>query len=489
MMRISTSLLAMTLCVASQAAFAASVVTLTPTTNHPGAVITVSGTGFGAGEAVDVYFDTTDTLLLVSSSAGALTGSITLPAAAVPGVHSVTAIGRQSGDAAQAPVTVSTAWLHFGFGQAHLAVNPYENVLSPSTAPALGTLWSVNLGTTGGTPAVYNGRVIVGTSTGVASVAAKTGKVNWNKNLGANFSASPTVVGATVYIGDLSGDFYALNASTGATLWTVKLPGYFYGSATVVNDVIYVGSYQGSFYALNANNGATLWSYSNTSGTDSSAAYVNGVVYFGGYDNKVYALNATTGALEWSYTTGGHVEGSPAVANGRLFVGSDDDKVYCIGTSAANAGNLLWSYTTGGQLYGSPTVYDGYVYIGSVDDNLYALNARNGSLYFSFQTDGLVRSASAANGVIYFTSQDSNAYAITTYGSSLTTMSIGASYFGSPAVADGTLYIATASGELYAFAPNAGADVVRALTAPAPESLRPDMKLEVTRPSLNLPEN
>ncbi len=461
-------------------AAAASIVTPVPASAHPSQTVSISGSGFDSSEAVDVYFDTTDTLLAVSAADGTLAGSITVPASAAPGAHSITAIGRRSSDAAQHALTVSTAWTQFGFGAAHVGVNPFENTLSTSTASTLGTLWSLSAGATGGTPAVTSDRVYVGTNSGVAAFHTATGATSWNKNLGANFTASPTMVGNTLYIGDLSGNYYALNAATGATVWKVKLTGAFYGSAVVANGIIYVGSYAGSFYALKATTGAVVWSYALSSGTDSSAALANGNVYFGAFDDNIYCLNAASGALVWSYTTGGHVESAPAIANGTLYVGSDDAKIYAIGTSGANAGFLLWSYTTGGQIYASPTIYSNRVYIGSADGKLYALNARDGSLYFSFPTNGVVRSAVSANGVVYFTSQDNLAYAITTYGGVLATGSTGADYFGSPAVSDGRLFIATSAGTLYAFAPNAGNDSVPA-HAPRPSSLRPDFTLPVTR--------
>lgn len=462
-----------------RAACAASIVTPSPQSGHPGQTVSIAGSGFADGEAVDVYVDTTDTLLLVSSATGTLTGSITIPASAAPGQHSITAIGRRSADAAQHALTVTTPWAQFGFGAAHANVNPYENTLTTGTAAALGTLWCQSPSTTGGTPVIANNRVYVGTSSGVAAFNVATGAALWNVNLHAPFYASPTVVGNALYIGDSTGNYYALNATTGATLWKVTFAGSFYGSAEVANGVIYVGSFEGSFYALQAATGAVLWSYALSSGTDGTAALVNGNVYFGGYDNNIYCLSAATGTKIWSYTTGGHVESTPAVVNGTLYVGSDDRKVYAIGTTAANAGLLLWSYTTGAGIYGSPAVYNNHVYIGSADNNLYALNARDGSLYFTVPTNGIVRSAAAANGVIYFSSQDDSVYAITAYGGVLATAAIGASYFGTPSVSDGRLFVAT-SGDLYAFAPNAGNDLAHR-PAPKPSSLRPNYSLQVSR--------
>jgi hypothetical protein len=49
---------------------AAATVTLSATSGPPGTLITVSASGFGDAEAVDVYVDTVDTLLLVTSATG-----------------------------------------------------------------------------------------------------------------------------------------------------------------------------------------------------------------------------------------------------------------------------------------------------------------------------------------------------------------------------------------------------------------------------------
>src|SRR5579863_4993985 len=81
-------------------------VTLTPIDATPTQNVTVSGTGFGASEAVDVYLDTTDTVLFASSSTGTFSGILNVPAGDLPGKHFITAIGRHSGVAAQAPLTV-----------------------------------------------------------------------------------------------------------------------------------------------------------------------------------------------------------------------------------------------------------------------------------------------------------------------------------------------------------------------------------------------
>jgi hypothetical protein len=137
--------------IGQSAALAATAVSLNPTVDTPTETLTVSGSAFGDLEAVDVYLDTSDVLLLVTSSTGAFSGSITIPASALPGTHYVTAIRRKSGDAAQAALTVGNPWNQFGDGMARRAWNPYENVISTSSVSSLGQVWIKSNNSTGAT--------------------------------------------------------------------------------------------------------------------------------------------------------------------------------------------------------------------------------------------------------------------------------------------------------------------------------------------------
>jgi outer membrane protein assembly factor BamB len=204
---------------------AATTVAVTPTVPRPLATVTLTGAGFADNEAVDVYLDTTDTLLLVAGATGGFSASITIPASEQPGTHYLTAIGRHSGDAAQTTIKVTTPWAEFGFGAAHLGWNPYENTLSENNASTLGTLWDVAVNGYGGTPAVVNGRVIVGTVAGVKALSTTTGATLWSAETTQGFYASPAVSGNVVYIGGATTNFYALSATTGQQIWDTALGG------------------------------------------------------------------------------------------------------------------------------------------------------------------------------------------------------------------------------------------------------------------------
>src|SRR5437868_6679017 len=146
---------------APSAAWAAPSVTLSPDTDHPKATDKVSGAGFGAYKAIDIYWDTTDILLATTDGSGSFGPlKFKVPTDALPGEHWMAAVQRFKGVAAQAPFTVSTTWAEVGFKPTGTRNNPDENVLSTSSISQLDTAW---IAATGGSiessPAVANGVV------------------------------------------------------------------------------------------------------------------------------------------------------------------------------------------------------------------------------------------------------------------------------------------------------------------------------------------
>ena len=462
-------------------AWAQSTLTAAPGSGHPSIATTVSGSGFGNSEAVDLYLDTTDEELLVTSPTGTLKGSLTIPSSAQPGTHYITAIGRRSGDAAQYAFYVTTPWVEHGYGAAGLKWNPYENTINTGNVGTLGTQWDVTSNSLGNTPAVTSGRVIVNTTAGVQAYAATTGAVVWSSETSQQFEASPAVVGGVVYIGSRSSpNFYALSATTGAQLWDTPIGGATFSSAVVANGVVYFGCNDNKVYALQASTGTILWTYATGGVVEPSPAVVGGVVYIGSADDKFYALNAATGGLIWSYATGGAVESSPAVSNGVVYFGSDDAAVYAV---AAKSGRLRWAYSTGNAVSESPAVANGTVLVGSIDGNIYALDARTGALQWDFYTQYVVGDAAVANGVVYFGDGSGSFYAVNAMnGAVLASGQFGNTEFGSPAISDGVVYVSQNFGDTFALTLDGGSGSARVPTPPpVPAALHPDLKLKVTR--------
>src|ERR1039458_1179537 len=374
-------------------ALAQPAVTVSPTAGPPTDKVTVGGTGFGASEAVDIYFDKTDRALATAQPSGSFSGiSLTVPASATPGPHWITGVGRHSGLAAQTTFRVETNWTEFHFGPQRRGYNPTENVLNVSNVAGLQERWSwATQGQVDSSPAVANGGVYVGSDDGyLYALNASTGQQIWTAaNTGAPIQSSPAVANGVVYVGSLDNNLYAFNASTGQQLWSAPTGGPINSSPAVANGVVYVGSQDNNLYAFNAATGQRLWTAATGGSIASSPAVANGVVYVGSWDNNLYAFNAATGQLLWSAATREVIQSSPAVANGVVYVGSNDNNLYAFNAATSQ---LLWSAATGQVDQSSPAVANGVVYVGSWDFNLYAFNAATGQLLWSAATRGVIES-------------------------------------------------------------------------------------------------
>ena len=160
------------------------------------------------------------------------------------------------------------------------------------------------------------------------------------------------------------------------------------------------------------------------------------LAHTGGSNSKAPNSNATL----WNYTTSGDVN-DPAVVNGVVFIGSYDDKVYALN---AKNGSLIWSYTTGGYVDTSPAVSDGIVFVNSNDNKTFALNATNGALIWSYTTKRHIDSAPAvAGGVVFTGSGDRNVYALNAKNGNLiwNYTTGGVVFLSSPAVDDNMVFI------------------------------------------------
>jgi outer membrane protein assembly factor BamB len=157
-------------------------------------------------------------------------------------------------------------------------------------------------------------------------------------------TATPTVANGTVYVGDSTGVFYAINQSDGHGEWTFKA-----GSA----QSCYVDAPNPHTAAHEAGFGAITSSAAVQTIAGRSMVFVGAV-------GAVFALNATTGKCIWAQDTDPdapasaiEVESSPVVDMSvnppEVLVGNDDNgvpEVAVTGLMAFNArtGALLWKY-------------------------------------------------------------------------------------------------------------------------------------------------
>ena len=481
---------ALSVCVllSASAALAAPSATLSPTTGHPKITVQVSGSGFGASEAVDVYFDTTDVLLGVTNASGAFaTYALKIPADAAPGTHWITLIGRKSGDAAQKAFVERTDWLQYGFTGAGQHRNPYENVLSPASVSGLTLAWSVPANAAQSAPAVYGGVVYVGGASGnFYTLNAATGALKWKKpQCTTTVGSAPALAGGMVYFGCYGDNkLYAYAASNGALKWSQDTQGLLsYSSPAVAKGIVYIASADGILHAYNATSGAPVWAQS-FGGPLSSPAVANGIVYLGAGTGTIWALDAATGGAIWSNAASSGTIQAITVANNMVYAGASDDYLYALN---AASGAVNWRYNMGGEVAAAPAFWNGAVYAGVYGGGgiFVALSAGSGKLLWSTTTGQMGASAvNAANGVVYLTTVDGRVLALdAANGEELWDAAAGNGFNTPPVIADGVLYVGSAlSGDpnLHAFALGGGDAAVyhRTATPPPFASLHPDHRLK-----------
>ena len=270
-------------------------------------------------------------------------------------------------------------------------------------------------GPVGDAPTVANDTVYFGSDDDkLYAVDSADGTEIWNVTTDGSVT-SPTVDNGVVYAASRDDHIYAVYADNGTEKWNVSTERQFRNTApAVVDDTVYIGNYDGKIFALDAETGTEQWNYTTDSIVTSVPTVVDETVYVGSWDDHLYALNATDGEKEWQFETGNLISSSPTVANGTVFLGGYDDTLYAIDPET---GEETWSTTTHGSVT-SPTVMGGIVYVGSYDGNantgaVHGIDAEDGTIVWTFETDHEVRSApTVVDGVVYVGSNDNNLYAL-----------------------------------------------------------------------------
>jgi outer membrane protein assembly factor BamB len=425
----------------SSAAFSQTI-TLSPAGGPPTTSTQVSGSGFSPGASIDIYFGRTDEASATADGSGSFSNiAIQVPASALQGEHTVSAVPSGGGSSAQATFAVYTNWPQYGFGPDHAGHNPYENVLSPSTVGGIELKWTSSIQAS--PTAVADGVLFASAEAAIYALDASTGAPLWGHATGPTLTAPPVVASGVVYVADGIGAIYAFDAGTGAELWTYVSngavePGSF---LTVVNGVLYFPNVN-DIYGLNANSGALVWINGPGGGANYTPAVANGVAYVESVSGYVEALDASTGAMLWVASTNPSCycgfAPSAAVWDGVVYASSEDGYLYAFD---ASTGAKLWSFSNGREYkvgFGSIAAADGVVYAGSADKYVYALNASTGVAVWAFNAGGMVPVLAVANGVVYAPVLGGNLYALNSRtGAELWSYAAGASQ---PVVANGKLY-------------------------------------------------
>ena len=266
-------------------------------------------------------------------------------------------------------------------------------------------------------PAIDSGNVYIGTrKNSLLCLDESSGALKWSFPAGGEVDASPAVKDGRVYFattvrsGDVSWntEFFCLNGTDGSLIWNYEIRNnrWDFSSPALMGDRLFACNCV-SLYALNAINGNLLWNASIT--TDNTPITSTPVVS----ENKVYVnagasitcVNAESGGVLWTKTsiddqTVGSFRASPAIFGDNLIIASGLGTVFNVN---AETGALNWkNKVSSNEIWSSPAIADGKIVVGASDGKIYCLNLNDGTLIWSKYTlERIVSSPTICEGTVY----------------------------------------------------------------------------------------
>jgi outer membrane protein assembly factor BamB len=238
-------------------------------------------------------------------------------------------------------------------------------------------------------PAVYDGRIYVGTANGIfCTFEADSGELVWFQSIperrppqddgtsGFNesnvFSGQPAVTEDVVCVSNKNGRLYAFDTESGDRRWVFRAKDRLDTAPVIYGNLVHVTGASG-IYAVSLSTGELVWSYkTRDSFTSAAPAIANDVLITVAGDDfpnrNLVALNATTGDLLWELPAFIGLEANPSIADGTVVVGIEHGVL----AVRLDSGERLWRIRSE-QLPGAPVLVDGTVFVGDSDGYVYAI--------------------------------------------------------------------------------------------------------------------
>ena len=186
-----------------------------------------------------------------------------------------------------------------------------------------GLIWSLSIGhPLWGTP-VTDGKLIFLTSLDhfLYAIDPQSQKIVWKTDLGGSAAGSPALSAdaMTLYVGSFGSEVFAINAANGSTRWKANTNAWVWSNPVVNGSTIYVTDINGQEYSLDASSGKNSWQNVVPDGpiTGSPLLTMDGVIVTT-ESGFVYALDHN-GKVTWSTSIGGKIY-TPPVASGNLVI-------------------------------------------------------------------------------------------------------------------------------------------------------------------------
>lgn len=248
---------------------------------------------------------------------------------------------------------------------------------------------------------------LAGTGRSAALIALPL-KESWRRDFDkASFATVPIIDGGTIYVGDLDGNFHALELATGKTVWTFKTKDSGFASAAALADIpalpLVVGDDMGLVRGLDRQTGEVRWEYA-TEGEISGGPTIlptrdGPQALVGSQDASLSCLDLATGKLLWKHSIADQIRCGPTVARradgDRVFLAGCDGRLHVIDAATGTEKGLV---EIGGPTGTTPAVADSLTFFGTEGGGFFAIDFMKPAIAWQHQpkTGGQAYRSSAA---------------------------------------------------------------------------------------------
>jgi len=264
-----------------------------------------------------------------------------------------------------------------------------------------------------------------------------------------NFTSAGMVDNDTLYETTSSGILFALNSKTGTQKWRVAV-GEHPTTPVVAPGFIVIGHSKGvSAYSVS---GDKQWDVRTDGRIFAPPRIIDGYVIVGDSEGNLYSLAITNGQEQWRLKF-----------SEQPFISSTyDEKIYlCSGNNcyAVNKRNhtIAWTFESDGRITSAPVLADGTVYLASWDNYVYAVDANTGSLRWKYEAGwGFDTSPVVSKDTVFVGSMDNTLYALETDGAVRWKFTSQAAIQSSPVVYGDSVFFGSDDGHVYAVNQSSG---------------------------------
>jgi outer membrane protein assembly factor BamB len=301
------------------------------------------------------------------------------------------------------PVTVGGDLAFVGFADAG-ASNAALYAFDPETGQQQ---WSVPVGSLiMAQPAYVDGVVYVGDSSGqvyAIDVDSRNVKPGWPFETGEAVWASPLVEGDRVYVASMDHHIYSLDAESGEMIWKQELGGAMAASPrladglTLEDGILYVGAFDGKVHALKADTGEPVegFDFQAENWIWSQPLMGDGKLFVTALDGRLYALDPSTGAVISPYPYDSAeidnkkdvIRAAPVQTGEFIIVATKSGRVIAVRSETAQRGCYWPSGTPQADIYTTPVVSENLIYVLLMNGQVHTLD--RGSLDSGTCAEGL----------------------------------------------------------------------------------------------------